>query len=97
MIGIMTEGFIDTELYTYPFSVTMNPLTLADVSWLAEGRGIMAARRVKVKMLNYLHVLEHICRYQKDRIISEADILHSPRYYSRILWTIRKPRERSGM
>jgi len=75
----------------------MKSFTLADVSRFAEGRGVMAARRAKAEMLNNLHVLEHICRYQKDRIISETDILHSPRYYSRILWTIRKPRERSGM
>jgi len=35
MIGITTGGSIDNELYTHLFPVTMNPLTLAEMSRLA--------------------------------------------------------------
>jgi len=36
-----------------------NPLSLEEVSRLAEGREVMAARRAKTEVLNYLRVLEH--------------------------------------
>jgi Fic family protein len=52
-----------------------NPLTIEEVSQLAEGREIMAARRAKAEVLNYLRVLEHISTYQKKGAISEKQIL----------------------
>ncbi len=52
-----------------------NPLTLEEVSQLAEGRDVMVARRAKAEVLNYLRVLEHIDAYQNDGQISEAHIL----------------------
>ena len=52
-----------------------NPLSLEEVSRLSEGREVMAARRAKNEVLNYLRVLEHIDRYQKDGMISEEGLL----------------------
>lgn len=52
-----------------------NPLTLEEVSRLAEGREIMAARRAKTEVLNYLRVLEHIDSYQGKGSISPENIL----------------------
>lgn len=52
-----------------------NPLTLEEVSRLAEGREIMAARRAKAEVLNYLRVLEHIGSYQSKGKISTEKIL----------------------
>ena len=43
-----------------------NPLSLKDVSRLADGREVMAARRAKDEVLNYLRVLEHIDRSAVD-------------------------------
>ncbi len=42
-----------------------NPLTLEEVSRLAEGREVMAARKAKAEVLNYLKVLGAIDSYQK--------------------------------
>jgi Fic family protein len=52
-----------------------NPLTIEEVSQLADGREIMAARRAKAEVLNYLRVLEHIGSYQKNGVISEKQVL----------------------
>lgn len=52
-----------------------NPLTLEEVSRLAEGREIMAARRAKAEVLNYLRVLEHVTTYRKGRAISQKNLL----------------------
>lgn len=52
-----------------------NPLSLEEVSLLAEGREVMAARRAKAEVLNYLRVLEHIDAYQENGVISEKKIL----------------------
>ncbi len=52
-----------------------NPLSLEDVSLLAEGRDVMVARRAKTEVLNYLRVLEHIELYQEKGRISEENIL----------------------
>jgi len=52
-----------------------NPLSLEEVSQLAEGREVMAARRAKAEVLNYLRVLEHIDAYQENGAISEKKIL----------------------
>lgn len=52
-----------------------NPLTLEEVSQLAEGRDIMAARKAKAEVLNYLNVLEKITTYQKNGKISMQSIL----------------------
>src|SRR5208337_4319034 len=53
-----------------------NPLSLEEVSRLAEGRDVMAARRAKAEVLNYLRVLEHIdTTYQNGGKILEEHIL----------------------
>jgi Fic family protein len=52
-----------------------NPLSLEEVSQLAEGREVMAARRAKAEVLNYLRVLEHIESYQEKGVISGKNIL----------------------
>ncbi|MGD0079725.1 MAG: Fic family protein [Methanoregula sp.] len=52
-----------------------NPLSLEEVSRLAEGRDVMAARRAKAEVLNYLRVLEHIDTYQNGGKILEEHIL----------------------
>ena len=52
-----------------------NPLTLEEVSRLAEGRDVMAARRAKDEVLNYLRVLEHIDAYQNGGQVSEDHLL----------------------
>jgi Fic family protein len=52
-----------------------NPLSLKEVSRLAEGREVMAARRAKDEVLNYLRVLEHIDSYQRAGLISLESIL----------------------
>jgi len=52
-----------------------NPLTLEEVSRLAEGRDVMAARRAKAEVLNYLRVLEHLDTYQNGGQVSDDHIL----------------------
>jgi len=53
-----------------------NPLTLEEVSKLAQGRKVTATRRAKQEVLNYLNVLENIDKYQKDRRITKNHILN---------------------
>jgi len=52
-----------------------NPLTLEEVSKLAQGRKVTATRRAKLEVLNYLNVLEHIEKYQEKGRIEEKHIL----------------------
>ncbi len=52
-----------------------NPLTLEEVSNLAQGRKVTATRRAKQEVLNYLKVLENIEKYQKNGKITEEHIL----------------------
>lgn len=51
-----------------------NPLTIDEVSQLAEGRKITATRKAKQEVLNYLKVLENIDKYQVNQRISEKNI-----------------------
>ena len=60
-----------------------NPLTLEEVSKLAQGRRITATRKAKQEVLNYLNVLEHIEKYQHKGIIGEKHILNLHRYIIR--------------
>ncbi len=60
-----------------------NPLTLDEVSQLAEGREVMAARRAKAEVLNYLRVLEHIDSYPESGRLSIAGILRLHRDITR--------------
>jgi len=53
-----------------------NPLTLEEVSQLARGRKVVAARRAKQEVLNYLNVLEHIEKYQENGRVKEEHILN---------------------
>ena len=52
-----------------------NPLTLEEVSKLAQGRKITATKREKQEVLNYLDVLQKIEKYQAKGKITEKVIL----------------------
>jgi len=52
-----------------------NPLTLEEVSQLAEGREVMASRKAKQEVLNYLNVLERIEKYRNGGNVTEKSIL----------------------
>ena len=52
-----------------------NPLSLEEVSKLAQGRKVTATRRAKQEVLNYLNVLENIEKYQEAGKIRETHIL----------------------
>jgi len=52
-----------------------NPLTLEQVSELARGRDIMATRKAKGEVLNYLKVLEDLPNLSEDGKITEKAIL----------------------
>ena len=52
-----------------------NPLTLEEVSRLAQGRKVTATRKAKQEVLNYLKVLQNIEGYQKNGKITEKHIL----------------------
>ena len=56
-----------------------NPLTLEEVSQLAEGREVMASRKAKQEVLNYLNVLERIEKYQNGGKVNEKSILRMHR------------------
>ncbi len=53
-----------------------NPLSLEEVSKLAQGRKVTATRRTKQEVLNYLNVLENIEKYQEAGKIKEKHILN---------------------
>jgi Fic family protein len=57
-------------------SIEGNRLSLEQVSELARGREIMAARRDKQEVLNYLDVLKNIKNLIKANFITEKDILN---------------------
>jgi len=57
-------------------SIEGNRLSLAQVSELARGREITAARRDKQEVLNYLDVLKNIKNLIKNNFITEKDILN---------------------
>jgi len=52
-----------------------NPLTLEEVDQLAQGREVIATRKAKQEVLNYLKVLESIEKYQLKGKITEKIIL----------------------
>ncbi len=52
-----------------------NPLTLEEVSQLAQGRKVTATRKAQQEVINYLKVLEHIEKYQEQGKITEKSIL----------------------
>jgi Fic family protein len=56
-------------------SIEGNPLSLDEVTRLAEGREVMATRRSKQEVLNYLDVLRNIERYAKKGHIEERGVL----------------------
>ena len=57
-------------------SIEGNRLSLEQVSDLAQGREVMATRKDKQEVLNYLSVLENIGKLTKGDSISEKDILN---------------------
>ncbi len=52
-----------------------NPLTLEEVSKLAQGRKVTATRKAKQEVMNYLKVLENIDNYREKGKITENIIL----------------------
>ncbi|HEY9204922.1 MAG TPA: Fic family protein [Candidatus Methanoperedens sp.] len=52
-----------------------NPLTLEEVSRLAQGRKITATRKAQQEVLNYLRVLEDVEKYQEKGKITDKIIL----------------------
>jgi len=52
-----------------------NPLTLEEVSQLAQGRKVTATRKAQQEVLNYLKVLENIEKYQEHGKITEKTLL----------------------
>ncbi len=57
-------------------SIEGNRLSLEQVSDLAQGREVMATRKDKQEVLNYLNVLENIGKLMKGGSIVEKDILN---------------------
>lgn len=59
-------------------SIEGNPLSLAEVTDLLNGRNVLAHPRHRQEVLNYAHVLRYIDRYSPatQRLISEETILH---------------------
>jgi len=55
-------------------SIEGNRLSRDQVSALAEGRKVMAGRKDKQEVLNYLHVLEHLSDYAAGGVITEQSI-----------------------
>lgn len=60
-----------------------NPLTLEEVSRLAEGRRVMAARKAQAEVLNYLKVLGQIDAYQDQGNITIESLLRLHRDVTR--------------
>ena len=52
-----------------------NPLTLEEVSQLAQGRKVTATRKAQQEVLNYLQVLENIDEYEVNGTITEKILL----------------------
>ena len=52
-----------------------NPLTLEEVSQLAQGRKVTATRKAQQEVLNYLEVLENLEKYDENGGITEKTIL----------------------
>lgn len=60
-------------------SIEGNRLSLEQVSDLAQGREVMATRKDRQEVLNYLNVLENIGKLTKENSILEQDILNTHR------------------
>ncbi|MCK4614250.1 MAG: Fic family protein [Thermoplasmata archaeon] len=60
-----------------------NPLSLEEVTALAEGREIMVRRKDKQEVLNYLNALDAISDYATKSVINSDDILHIHRLVSK--------------
>jgi len=56
-------------------SIEGNPLTLDEVGHLAMGKKVIASKKAKREVLNYLYVLKNIERYQRENKISEKGLL----------------------
>jgi len=56
-----------------------NPLTLEEVSALAEGREIMVRRKDRLEVLNYLETLANIPEFAKRRPFTRGDLLDTHR------------------
>ena len=56
----------DVKIKEASTAIEGNPLSLEEVSKLAQGRKVTATRRAKQEVLNYLNVLENIEKYQES-------------------------------
>ncbi|MBI3291780.1 MAG: Fic family protein [Elusimicrobia bacterium] len=56
-------------------SIEGNPLSLEQVSDLAQGRAVMATRRARREVLNYLKTLEHLHELSPGEGIAETQVL----------------------
>jgi len=56
-------------------SIEGNPLSLEQVSDLAQGRAVMATRRARREVLNYLQTLEHLQELSLGEGIAETQVL----------------------
>jgi len=78
-------------------SIEGNKLTLDQVSKLAEGRNIMASRKDKQEVLNYLNVLERLDAFVEDgKTISEKIVLRIHKNSPRIHWMTHPIQECTG-
>ena len=59
----------------YSTRIEGNPLTLEQVKSLIDGREVIAQRRAKNEVQNYITVLENISAYHKEGYISLEDVL----------------------
>jgi Fic family protein len=73
-----------------------NPLTLEEVSRLAEGRRVMAGRKAQAEVLNYLKVLGQIDTYQNQGNITIETLLRLPATSQGALWKTLQMKGRSG-
>ena len=60
-----------------------NPLTLEEVSQLAQGRKVTATRKAQQEVLNYLEVLENLEKYEENGEITGKTILELHKNVSR--------------
>ncbi len=71
-------------------SIEGNPLSLEQVSDLAHGRAVLAARRAKQEVVNYLGALEHLHELSPGEKITETQVLAIHRWLT--LGTLDSPK-----
>ncbi|MCX6339887.1 MAG: hypothetical protein NTX71_08210 [Candidatus Aureabacteria bacterium] len=64
-------------------SIEGNPLSLEEVTALAEGREVMARRKDREEVLNYIEALEGIPKLAGKKILTASDVLDAHRIVTR--------------